>query len=1497
MVLRRKTVTAEHQEKIDYYANDESLAEDKTDYYSKDKQLAKGSSKWLGKLKSKLGLDDEVTRNKFKEVSYGNHPITKERLKGYGQRIDSKEHLFHDFCWSPNKSFSIAGLVLGHTELVEAHHETIAEMCAYIESRYGGHREKENGVSRVVNTGEMLFAVLSHYTARPVKEAEDVFTDPNLHSHVLVMNTTQKKNGEWRALHHEEMSADASLGYLYNQIYAEKVQALGFKIREAKDGFELADISDEQIKVFSKRSQQAKKKLTEAGETVNSKNVRDKILKIRQGKIAGLTLGDLKEQWRPQAEGMHVRKHDRVERIGHGTPEEELQKAINHLSERSVNFHRSNIQQYVFKYVQNFSPEQLEDAIAAHPELIPLENERYSTVKALKQEIAILDAWRSGIGAKTPLIEQVSLEDLQQVYWVDGKKIQLNESQATAIKNGLESDHQFQIIKGLAGVGKTTAIAEYISQLQKDGAEVELFGFAGTHEAKTELEKSLHLQSRTVASLTASGSEGRIWVIDEAGLNSNREWVEVLAMAQKQDVRLIVLGDPGQNSSVEAGSPLASVIEKFPETVQQMSKIIRQQNPDQLRAVELISSGRGAEAIKLLAEKGWLHEINDRSNRAMAIAEAFTSLTVKEMNRTVIVSGTNLEREAITTATRSKLKEIGILGDSTTIKALYSRNFSKQESKETRNYQKGDWIKFHNASRSTFVKTGQLYKVVGIDGDKLKIETQGERKYEISPSKFQGNIEVLCVKDLDIAVGDRARFTATVKSKDWYNGKALDITAVHGEWVEGVDKDGKKYRIDTLHPVGLDHDWVGTSYRRQGKTARNAIISSTSDRTSSREPTTVSISRQTHSINVFVESKDDLLRLVQRSNRQANVLDELGRDDTSLAALKQAIANWEQNGGKARDYIGKHEKPTKPTSELIQKWTENYNRLLSRIQRQPIEQSLEELSHEYGTNTERDFDSRNRKPRNLERLANQNRIRRVDEAQEGQERDAGRAQGFEGISGEEINTQSERPIRQTGQNFGAIELANQLFKIRLSKELAEPLAELRESLGQLADITQANEAKRQLIAERLQILLLESKDKAIEGAYADYKATIPKPQKLYTWAPNYNNVECPKGIEPHHFEHLKKSAIHPDLIALNFQSIKGADIFVKLNWKGVHEGLAEGGWWAFSGTDSKSLIGLKSGDKPKVNDNGTFKPDNPRIDKEKSRRKGHQVEQKYENPLGKERPFFLPNIPDWLAEQVYDKYKINPTEQERASGVWHIIQKYNLPIVLVEGAKKCLASWSQGIPAIGAQGITLYKAFEKTETGKDIKLEKRELLSSLEAFITPGRTITIANDQDPSARTRKIVQLATVRSAEVLAENGSNVLISSWRSDQGKGADDVIVESGPKTYISAINSAKPWSIEANQVYRDRYKKSASLARKDLGPEATQTQIDVAVWKDAIDKGDIYDGLRYLRQSRGFELSGEDYIKGIAALASKQKSPEAKATPEDEMLRRKQRLDSESEFAL
>lgn len=807
MVLKRKTVGSKSGALVDYYAKDESIKKS-TD----DEASSGGNARWLGLLKQELGLETQINRDDFNSIAYGRNPHTDDRIRGVKPEGDTSERLFHDFCCSPNKSISIAALVFGMDEFIQAHNETIAWIAEHLERKYGYCRLQENGIQSNVHTGKCLFAALNHYTCRPVKASGQLWIDPQLHTHLLVMNTTFT-GAVWRALQSEFMSKDKSLGFLYNQVLAQKVQGLGYPIRQVEDGFELACFTDEQIEIFSKRTVEA-----EAHAKATGQSVHEAALELRKGKKADRTLAQLRDGWVSETEKIEVQKETFIP-LTRGTTEQELEQAIAHFSGRSVEFSRADIQQYVFRLVQGFSPEELEQAIAAHSSLVKVENieDRYTTDSASIKKREILEVWEQGKNAQAPIIQKIPLEALLREYVSGDNKIQLNESHAIAVKAILESQHQFQALRGLSKTRRPGAIAQLLLQMKLADVEAELFGFSPTHEAKSELEKSLRLLSQPMESLVSEKAKAKVWVIDEAGMSSIYQWVKILQCAQDQGAKVIFLGSTSKKTGIDAASPLVSIMRQHPETCQLLSKIIRQQNARPKNPVELILEGKGAEAIILLNDSGRVYEIGDRLTRAEAIANQFAALTDDDRDKTVVVCGNSAERKAIEAFLRQKLKDTGALGDSIQVQTLESGSVEQQT--------------------------------------------------------------------VEVAVGDRLRFTATDKKQNRYKGQQLEVFEVGEGWIGAVDNHDRVHRIDANFPVSVDRDWVGTSYKHQSKPAKNAILALPSDGASSLQAVTVGISQQSLNLQVFCENPTELHRWILYSSHSSNGLEV----DGSLELLQRQV--------------------------------------------------------------------------------------------------------------------------------------------------------------------------------------------------------------------------------------------------------------------------------------------------------------------------------------------------------------------------------------------------------------------------------------------------------------------------------------------------------------------------------------------------------------------------------------------------------------------------------
>ncbi len=470
-----------------------------------------------------------------------------------------------------------------------------------------------------------------------------------------------------------------------------------------------------------------------------------------------------------------------------------------------------------------------------------------------------------GQGQAAPLLSNPNLEDTL-----------LNSGQAEAIKRTLTSTDTHQIIHGLSGVGKTTALGILRQQLK--GTNVEIRGFSPTIEAAKNLQEELGIKTNTVQHLVLSKPKAelnQLWIIDEAGMMSANQMEAIALKAESVSARILLVGDKGQNSSVQAGSPLKSLI-AHGATTHSISQIIRQQNSTQKQAVELIAHGLGASALELLNNNGYVTEIEDREERTRTVAKQYLELSPKERKQTLIVTGTNKERLSITQAIRQGLKASGELGESVKAVQLVSRNLTREQSQHLNNYQIGDYLKLHRDYKGTSLQKGQLYKVEGYKDSELVVSSQGGRIYHFNPSKFKDK-QVFTSQEIEIAVGDNLRWTAGAdKLKGQINGKKIEVASIQDTSMTVVDERGENQSVSLLQPLPVDYDLVSTSYRAQGKSKKRVIVSATSDPTSSLEPFYVKISRQTKELTVYTQNLEKLRSWVNRSNAQQNPVELIG---------------------------------------------------------------------------------------------------------------------------------------------------------------------------------------------------------------------------------------------------------------------------------------------------------------------------------------------------------------------------------------------------------------------------------------------------------------------------------------------------------------------------------------------------------------------------------------------------------------------------------------------
>ncbi|MGJ5629074.1 DUF3854 domain-containing protein [Nostoc sp. CALU 1950] len=297
----------------------------------------------------------------------------------------------------------------------------------------------------------------------------------------------------------------------------------------------------------------------------------------------------------------------------------------------------------------------------------------------------------------------------------------------------------------------------------------------------------------------------------------------------------------------------------------------------------------------------------------------------------------------------------------------------------------------------------------------------------------------------------------------------------------------------------------------------------------------------------------------------------------------------------------------------------------------------------------------------------------------------------------------------------------------------------------------------------------------------------------------------PEHIDPQHWHELVVgSAIAPEIAHLNFSSLHFSyvggeheawerlmisDKLSRTNTGSLSTRLLElyshldaGGWWCNSGVDPRTFANLTPGEQPQIKEWGCYKPNRPRLKTVKKDGFTVAVEGKfikYEHPPSVDLSIFLLDVPGVIAQNIYSKAGVNPTDSDRLSGFWYCVCKHNIPLVITEGAKKAASLLSHGHAAIGLPGISSGYRSPKNEWGK--KIGDSYLADELAVFATSGREIKICFDYETKPETKLNIQRDIWKTGSLLQEFGAVVKVITLPGPD-KGVDDFIVSQGKEAF-------------------------------------------------------------------------------------------------------------------
>lgn len=843
------------------------------DYYSKE-----GVGTWLGKAAQRLGLEGLVDPKRFRDLLEGRLPDGSSIHKTFDARTATKRHGW-DFTFSAPKSVSMQALIGGDRAIVAAHREAVREAVALLE-QHAFSRKKISGNSHREQTGNLVAAAFDHELSRA--------KDPQLHTHVVVMNMTQRSDGQWRALSNEEMFKRIKLvGAAYRAGLARELQNLGYEIRltDKAGSFELAHISRAQIEAFSRRSHVIEEALEARGKSRADASTLEKqvIALATRPKKDHLTEHDrrlLMTHWKEKsrAVGIDYQTGKRAVPL-HPSPDhdasaarESLDFAIAHLTERqSVMLDGMLMTTAMQHAVGHATHGELRaelvrriasgDVIAESPRHESSEP-RYTTQTAWQTEQAILRMEREGRN-RLPAITTPTRADhaLASTY--------LNAGQRQAARLILSGEHRLVGIQGSAGVGKSHLIKTTAEIAEQHGYQTVVLA---PYANQVERLQADGLKASTLATFLVAKDKDidlrTLIVIDEAGLVPTRQMEAALRVAERYQSRIVLAGDVQQLKAIEAGRPFAQLqAHGMPTAI--VDQIQRQKTAELKPAVELAAKGHAAESLARIERH--VHEVADDSTRYDEIARDYAALAERDRERTLIVSGTNAARREINALIRL---ELGIDGKGHEFDTLSRIDLTQAERRYAPSYAIGNYVQPERDYSRTGLQRGQLYRVTDIETRNRLVLTDSQgRRIEINP-RSHTQLSIYEKTRSEFAPGDWARITRNDPALDVSNGDRVRVREVSADRIALENEKGRRIDLDGSRPLHVEHAYASTVHSAQGlSTDRMMMDLDTRSLTTGKDLYYVALSRARYDVKVYTNSRAELPAAISRDNVKTAALD------------------------------------------------------------------------------------------------------------------------------------------------------------------------------------------------------------------------------------------------------------------------------------------------------------------------------------------------------------------------------------------------------------------------------------------------------------------------------------------------------------------------------------------------------------------------------------------------------------------------------------------------
>ena len=390
----------------------------------------------------------------------------------------------------------------------------------------------------------------------------------------------------------------------------------------------------------------------------------------------------------------------------------------------------------------------------------------------------------------------------------EARGLVLSGEQAEALAH-VTDGRDLGVVVGYAGTGKSAMLGVACEAWEAAGYEVRGVALSGI--AAENLESGSGIASRTIASMEHGWGQGRdvltardVLVIDEAAMVGTRQLERVLSHAAQAGAKVVLVGDPQQLQSIEAGAAFRSIFERHGGA--EIGEVRRQREDWQRDATRDLATGRTGDAIHAYDSHGMVHAAPTREQARDDLIDRWDRDRQASPDKSrIILTHTNDEVRALNEVARERMRGAGYLGDD--VRLTVERG--------ARSFASGDRVMFLQNERGLGVKNGTLGTVEQVSARSMSVRTDDGRSISFD------------LKDYDrIDHG----YAATI-----HKAQGMTVDRTHVLATPGLDAHGS-YVALSRHRDGMDLHYGRDDFADENRLVRTLSRDRAKDMASDYEP-------------------------------------------------------------------------------------------------------------------------------------------------------------------------------------------------------------------------------------------------------------------------------------------------------------------------------------------------------------------------------------------------------------------------------------------------------------------------------------------------------------------------------------------------------------------------------------------------------------------------------------------------------------------------------------